>query len=122
MAHFAKLDENNNVIAVHLVNNNVILVDGIESEQTGINFLTELHNHSLWKQTSYNNNFRKQYCGVGYSYNAEADVFVAPQPFASWLLDDNYDWQPPVVRPTDDKFYIWSEDNLNWIEVNLGYS
>ena len=122
MAHFAKLDENNNVIAVHLVNNNVLLVDGIESEQTGINFLTKLHNYSLWKQTSYNNNFRKQYCGVGYSYNAEADVFVAPQPFLSWTLDDNYDWQPPVVRPTDDKFYIWSEDNLNWIEVNLGYS
>ena len=115
MAHFAKLDENNNVIAVHLVNNNVLLVDGIESEQTGINFLTKLHNYSLWKQTSYNNNFRKQYCGVGYSYNAEADVFVAPQPFPSWSLDDNHDWQAPVAKPTDDKFYTWSEDDLNWI-------
>ena len=107
MAHFAKLDENNNVLAVHLVNNDVLLVDGIESEQVGIDFLTGLHGHSLWKQTSYNGNIRKQYCGIGYSYNAEADVFVAPQPFASWSLDSNYDWQPPVAMPTDDKIYYW---------------
>lgn len=117
MAHFAKLDENNNVLAVHVVNNDVITIDGNESEQLGIDFLTELHNYPLWKQTSYNGNIRKQYCGVGYSYNPEADVFVAPQPFASWTLDSNFDWQAPVARPTDDKFYIWSEDDLTWKEV-----
>ena len=70
-----------------------------------------------WVRTSYNGNIRKQYCGVGYSYNAEADVFVAPQPFFSWSLDDNHDWQPPVTKPTDGKFYTWSEDDLNWIEA-----
>jgi hypothetical protein len=117
MAHFAKLDENNNVLAVHVVNNNVLLVNGIESEQAGIDFLTELHNHPLWKQTSYNGNFRKQYCGVGYSYNAEADVFVASQPFSSWTLDNNFDWQAPTPHPTDGKPYTWSEDELTWKEV-----
>ncbi len=116
MAHFAKLDDNNNVIAVHVVNNDVLFVDGIESEQTGIDFLTNLHGHNKWKQTSYNGNFSKQYCGIGYSYNSDADVFVAPQPFASWSLDENFDWQPPVAMPTDDKRYTWSEDDLNWVE------
>lgn len=117
MAHFAKLDENNNVLAVHVVNNDVLFVDGIESEQVGIYFLTQLHGHDKWKQTSYNGNFRKQYCGVGYSYNPEADVFVAPQPFASWLLDENFDWQAPISHPTDGKPYTWSEDDLTWKET-----
>ena len=114
MAHFAKLDENNNVLAVHIVNNDVITIDGSESEQAGIDFLTGLHGHSLWKQTSYNGNFRKQYCGVGFSYNAEADVFIAPQPFPSWTLDENFDWQAPVPYPTDGARYVWDEEMKVW--------
>ena len=78
MAHFAKLDENNIVLAVHVVNNEVITVDGVESEQAGIDFLTDLHGHSSWKQTSYNGSFRGRYAGVGYTYNPTTDAFEAP--------------------------------------------
>ena len=69
MAHFAKLDEDNNVIAVHVVNNDVLMVDGEESEQAGIDFLVNLYGHDNWKQTSYNGNFRKNYAGPGYTYS-----------------------------------------------------
>lgn len=75
MAHFAKLDENNRVLAVHVVNNDVITIDGIESEQVGIDFLTNLHGHSSWKQTSYNGSFRGIYAGIGMKYNPEQDIF-----------------------------------------------
>ena len=116
MAHFAKLDDNNIVIEVNVVINESL--DTSNEEASGIAFLTEWSGgHSNWKQTSYNGNIRKQYCGIGYSYNAEADVFVAPQPFASWSLDSNFDWQPPILYPAGDKIYYWSEDELNWIEV-----
>jgi hypothetical protein len=118
MAYFAKLDENNLVLEVHSVANEAL--DSTDEENSGITFLTNLLGYSNWKQTSFNGHIRKQYCGVGYSYNPEADVFVAPQPFASWLLDDNHDWQPPVAKPEDSKLYTWSEDILNWIEVDLG--
>ena len=69
-----------------------------------------------WKQTSYNANFRKQYCGKGYVYDSSKDKFIAPQTFASWSLDDNDDWKAPVTYPTDttDKTIIWDEDNLRW--------
>jgi hypothetical protein len=79
MAHFAKLDENNVVLAVHVVNNDVLITDGVESEQTGIDFLTGLHGHTNWKQTSYNGNFRGTYAGIGYIYDEELDEFVAPE-------------------------------------------
>ena len=70
-----------------------------------------------WKQTSYNHNFRKQYCGKGYVYDSSKDKFISPQPFASWALDGNDDWQAPVTYPTDttDKFISWDESNLRWI-------
>ena len=116
MAHFAKLDDNNIVLEVNVVSNEAL--DTSNEEASGIAFLTEWSGgHSNWKQTSYNGNIRKQYCGIGYSYNAEADVFVAPQPFASWSLDSNFDWQPPILYPAGDKIYYWSDDELNWIEV-----
>jgi len=117
MAHFAKLDENNNVLAVHVVNNDVITHDGIESEQLGIDFLTQLHGHSLWKQTSFNNSFRRQYAAVGGSYNAVADIFVAPKPWPSWLLDQNFNWYPPIVKPDDGKKYSWNEETISWNEI-----
>lgn len=122
MAHFAKLDENNNVLAVHVVNNDVITIDGNESEQAGIDFLTGLHGHTLWKQTSYNGNFRKNYAGIGYTYDAGRDAFIPPKPWASWTLNETTcQWECPVSYPTVDpenpKTYAWFEPNQQWIEL-----
>jgi len=122
MAHFAKLDENNNVLAVHVVNNDVITVDGVESEQAGIDFLTDLHGHASWKQTSYNGTIRKNYAGIGYTYDAGRDAFIAPQPWASWTLNETTcQWESPVPYPTVDpgnpKRYGWFEPNQEWIEI-----
>ena len=75
MAHFAKLNENNIVVGIHVVNNEVITIDGAESEQVGIDFLTNLHGHLNWKQTSYNGNFRGKYAAIGDVYDSELDVF-----------------------------------------------
>ena len=118
MAHFAKLDENNNVLAVHVVNNDVITINGNESEQVGIDFLIGLHGHTLWKQTSYNANSRKNYAGVGYTYDANRDAFIAPKPFNSWILnEDTCRWEAPVAYPTDNKSYSWNEDTQSWVEI-----
>ena len=122
MAHFAKLDENNNVIGVHVVVNDVLVVNGIESEQAGIDFLTGLHEHSLWKQTSYNGNIRANYASIGYIYDPDFDVFNAPRPYTSWKLNyTNFQWEAPVVKPenTEEYFYIWSEINKEWIKVEI---
>jgi len=120
MAHFAKLDDSNIVLAVHTVNNNVITIDGIESEQVGIDFLVGLHGHQLWKQTSYNGNIRKNYAGIGYTYDAGRDAFIAPKPFESWVLnEDTCRWEAPVAYPTDGKMYKWNEADLAWDLVEL---
>jgi hypothetical protein len=116
MANFAKLDENNIVIAVNAVNNAVI--DPANEEESGIAFLTEWSGgYSNWKQTSYNGNIRKQFAGIGYRYDLVADVFIAPQPFASWSLDADHNWQAPMPMPTNGRWY-WDEATLSWIEAN----
>jgi hypothetical protein len=116
MAHFAKLDENNIVLEVNVVNNAAL--DPVNEEASGIAFLTEWSGgYTNWKQTSYNGSTRKQYAGVGFTYDAINDVFVAPQPFPSWSLDTNHDWQPPTPMPTEG-MWTWDEDNLSWTEVN----
>jgi hypothetical protein len=118
MAHFAKLDSNNNVLEVLVVKNDVITVNGSESEQAGIDFLTDLTGHSSWKQTSYNNNSRKRFAGIGYQYRENLDAFIPPKPFASWTLNESTcDWEAPVAYPTDGKDYLWQESNRSWIEV-----
>ena len=120
MAHFAKLDENNKVISVHVVNNNVITIDGIESEQLGIDFLTNLYGYNKWKQTSYNGNIRKNYAGAGYFYDEIRDAFIPPKPFDSWVFEESTCvWKAPVPYPTDGKFYTWNEVELKWDEVEL---
>jgi hypothetical protein len=122
MAHFAKLNDNNIVISVHVVNNEVITVDEVESEKIGIDFLTELHGHTLWKQTSYNRTFRGNYAGVGYKYDQEFDVFIAPQPYLSWKLNyTTFQWEAPVAMPEEIEGFIWkwSESNKEWISVNV---
>jgi hypothetical protein len=118
MAHFAKLDNNNIVLAVHSVNNDVITIDGVESEVKGIEFLINLHNHEYWRQTSYNGNFRKNYAGIGYTYDVDRDAFIAPKPYESWILnEDTCQWESPIPYPNDGKFYVWSESDQQWTEV-----
>jgi hypothetical protein len=120
MAHFAKLDENNYVIAVYGVANNVITLNGLEKEQLGIDFLTNLYSYNLWVQTSYNNNFRKNYAGIGYYYDSIRDAFIPPKPFPSWTLNEETClWQSPIPYPNDGKMYKWNEETGNWEEINL---
>lgn len=115
MAHFAKLDENNIVTEVLVVNNDVLLkADGTESEYKGKVFLNGLFGNATWVQTSYNNSFRKQYAGVGYRYDSTKDKFISPQPYPSWILDSNDDWMAPVPYPTDGQLYEWNEADVQW--------
>lgn len=120
MAHFAKLDENNIVIDVNVVDNEHLLdSNGIEHESLGIAFLTIWSNgYSNWKQTSYNRTFRKNYASVGYKYDPIKDAFIPPQPYPSWVLDEEtFQWNAPVEKPNDDKFYYWDENSLSWLEI-----
>lgn len=119
MAHFAKLDENNVVLDVNVVNNSDVGDLAFpESEAVGVEFLTTWSNgYSNWKQTSYNANFRKNYAGIGYTYDAVRDAFIPPQTYSSWLLDEaTCIWMPPVPHPNDGKSYIWDEAVLSWVE------
>ena len=112
MAHFAEIDSTGNVLRV--------LVVGDDQEHRGQDFLAnDLGLGGTWIQTSYNHKIRKQFAGIGFKYDADADVFVAPQPFASWTLDINHDWQPPVAMPNDDQFYKWNETKKKWEIVNV---
>ena len=117
MAHFAQL-ENNIVTQVIVVSNQDILDEnGQESEQKGIDFCSNLLG-GTWKQTSYNGRIRKNYAGVGYTYDEGRDAFIAPKPYNSWLLDeDKAQWKAPIDMPTDNKRYLWNEDTLSWKEI-----
>jgi hypothetical protein len=118
MAHFAQLDENNVVTQVIVVANDELLLDGVESEVKGIIFCKSLFgNDTKWVQTSYNATFRKNYAGIGFTYDPIANHFFAPKPYASWVLDSDAQWVAPVAMPTDEKTYTWNEETLNWIEV-----
>jgi hypothetical protein len=115
MAHFAKLNNENKVLEVNVVSNAAL--DPANEEASGIAFLTEWSGgHTNWKQTSYNHNFRKQYAGIGFTYDSVNDVFIAPQPYFSWTLDDNFDWQPPSPKPASG-LWIWNEEDLEWVEI-----
>ena len=117
MAHFAKLDDNNLVLEVHVVANAAL--DAINEELSGIEFLTEWSGgYTNWKQTSYNGSFRKNYAGVGYFYDEVRDAFISPKPFNSWILnEETCQWNAPVDHPNDGKIYRWNEDNISWDEV-----
>ena len=117
MAYFAKISDSGAVLQVITVENGLLIdEDGVEQEQLGVSFCQGLFG-GTWVQTSYNDNIRRQFAAIGGSYDAENDVFVSPQPFASWVLDSNYDWQPPVAKPVDDKHYYWNEESLSWVEL-----
>ena len=122
MAHFAKLDPNNVVLRVEVINNDILIDQetGKESEALGIAFLVKLYDgYPYWKQTSYNKSFRKNYAGIGFAYDPARDAFIAPKPFLSWHLnEETCQWEAPIPYPTDGKEYEWDEINQSWVEIN----
>jgi len=121
MAYFAKLGTGNIVEQVISINNSVITdSNGIEQEQLGVDFINKLYNtRDVWKQTSYNRTFRKNYAGIGYQYDQMRDAFIPPKPFNSWILnEDTCNWNAPVALPTtkleDNQDYSWNEQTLSW--------
>ena len=119
MAHYAKLDENNIVLQVIVIDNkDETNFDGITVEDIGIAFCQRLFGGN-WVKTSYNGNIRKRYAGIGYTYNQSLDAFVPPQPYPSWTLDNaTADWMPPEPMPTDGKKYTWNEETQSWDVVD----
>jgi len=121
MAHFAKLDENNIVLEVNVVNNDAL--DPSNEEASGIAFLTEWSGgYTNWKQTSYNSTTRKNFAGIGYKYDDLFDAFIAPQPYPSWKLDyTTFQWEAPVAKPNavEGYWWKWSEINKEWVKVAI---
>ena len=117
MAHFAQLDENNVVTQVIVVGNKDCAdANGVEKESIGIAFCERLFGGN-WKQTSYNGTIRKNYAGIGYTYNADIDAFVPPKPFASWVLnEETAQWNAPVPMP-EEGMWSWDEETVSWKEV-----
>ena len=119
MAHFARIDENNVVTQVIVVSNDDCGGgDYPQSDAVGAAFCTNLLG-GTWKQTSYNNNFRVRYAGIGYTFNEELDAFIAPKPYPSWTLnEETADWEAPVARP-EEGMWAWNEATQEWDEVAL---
>ena len=117
MAHFAQIDENNVVTQVIVVDNkDTADANGVEKEYIGAAFCEKLFG-GTWKQTSYNGNIRKNYAGIGYTYNADIDAFVPPKPFPSWVLNnDTAQWEAPVQMP-EGGMYSWDEATGSWVEL-----
>jgi len=111
MAHFAKLGVGNIVEQVFVVSNDIAI-----TEQAGSDFINKLYNtRDVWKQTSYNGNFRKNFAGIGYQYDQTRDAFIPPKPYNSWVLNENTClWEAPVAYPTDSQKYNWNETTKNW--------
>ena len=113
MAYYAFLNNNNVVVEVITGIDETELIEGLDPEIWYGNFRNQ-----VCKRTSYNNNIRKQYAGIGFTYDADADQFVRPQPFASWSLDSNNDWQAPTPKPEGD--FYWNEESLSWLAIPVG--
>ena len=118
MAHFAKIGTGNIVEQVEVVSNDIAT-----NEQAGVDFLNNLYNtKDVWKQTSYNNNIRKNYASVGYKYDETLDAFIPPKEFKSWILNETTcRWEAPVAKPTDGQLYKWNEENQTWDLVNRDF-
>lgn len=117
MSHFAKIE--NGIVEQVLVVSNEVLLDNnnVEQEALGISFLQNLSNDAgaVWVQTSYNKNFRKNYAGVGFTYDETNNAFYAPQPYLSWTLNNtSWLWEAPIPHPNDSNDYIWNEETLTW--------
>ena len=110
MAHFAEIDDNNNVLRVLVTDN--------EAPNEGYDWLVE-NLGGTWVQTSYNANIRKNFAGVGYKYNSDLDAFIAPKPYESWVLnEETCKWEAPVSYPIDGRDYYWQEDVVDWTPIN----
>jgi len=117
MAYFAKLNSNNIVETVISINNAVITdANGVEQEQLGVDFINQLYNtNDVWKQTSYNNNIRKNYAGIGFTYDSQRDAFIPPKPFNSWVLNETTCiWEAPISKPDNQHPYTWNEETQSW--------
>lgn len=120
MAHFAQLDDNNQVINIVKINNEDMLDNGVENEQLGINLCKQIYGENTrWIQTSYNHSFRGHYAAIGDSYNESLDVFVVPKPYPSWTFDNTQkDWVAPIPIPDDLNIYGWQEQEQRWVLVD----
>ena len=120
MASFAKIGLNGKVIEILSVINEVLHdSNGVEQEAIGIDFLTKLTGYPVWVQTSYNGNFRKNFAGIGHTYDEDRDAFIPKKPFNSWILNETTClWEAPVAMPIDDNKYNWNELTLSWDLVN----
>ena len=112
MAHYAFLNENNVVTEVITGIDENELIEGIDPETWYSQFRGQ-----PCVRTSYNHRIRKQYAGIGYTYNETADVFISPQPFQSWTLNENHDWEPPTPRPSTGE-WAWNENSQEWVEID----
>ena len=131
MAHFAELNSTNEVLRVVVISNDDVEANGGELSTEAETFVSTIvpysENGTAWKQTSYNNNFRKHYAGIGDTYDVSKDKFISPQPYPSWSLDANDDWVAPVTYPTiteidsEPLIITWDEDNQKWLgETGIG--
>ena len=111
MAHFAKLGVGNLIEQVIVVSNDIAT-----TEQAGVDFINNLYNtRDVWKQTSYNGNIRKNFAGIGYTYDQTRDAFIPPKPFNSWVLNETTClWEAPVAYPDDGEKYTWNEETTTW--------
>jgi hypothetical protein len=125
MAHFAELNSSNEVLRVVVISNEDVDANGGDESTQAETFVATIVPYGTggvaWKQTSYNNNFRKEYAGIGYSYDSSKDMFISQQPYSSWSLDSNDDWKAPVTYPTVTEIssvgvvISWDEDNQKWL-------
>jgi hypothetical protein len=116
MAHFAKI-ENGIVQEVHVISNDDAPDPYPVSEALGQAFIASLGLEGEWRQTSYHGSFRANYAGIGYTFDADNDVFYPPQPFPSWVLDENWNWQAPHPAPDDGEEYGWDEETGGWVQL-----
>mgnify|MGYP003633575481 CR=1 FL=1 len=118
MAHFAEIGLNNTIVRVIVVHNNELLDgDGVEQESIGVEFCQNLFG-GTWLQTSYNGNIRKNFAGTSFTYDSGRDAFIPPQPFPSWVLnEDTCLWASPTPYPTDGDYYTWDESTTSWVAV-----
>ena len=120
MAHFAKIEDGTVVQVLVIANEDITDENGDEQESLGVALCNQLYGDATWMQTSYNNNSRKNYAGIGYTYDSTRDAFIAPKPYSSWVLDeDTCQWDAPTPYPDDGKHYRWDEENTQWVEIEI---